>query len=70
MTQAQLAQVLEDRLNELGITRYQLRQRLHGKTSHQTVYNALDGRPIKTDTLLVIMRELGLKMDIVATEKK
>ena len=61
MSHADLVRHVRKRMKRLAITPYQLHQKLDGKISKQTVYNFVEhGRFIKTDTLLIIMKAVGL----------
>ncbi len=62
MTVEELAQLMRDRLEASGRTAYQLHMGMKERASHQTVYNALAGKPIKSDTLLNLLDELGLEI--------
>lgn len=58
-------------MKELSITPYQLHQQLAGKVSKQTVYNFVEhGKIIKSDTLLAVIAELGLQLQLIQTRIK
>jgi hypothetical protein len=63
MTHSALVQCVRRSMKELGLTPAALHQILGGKVSKQTVYNFVThGRIIKSDTLLVILGELGIEI--------
>ena len=62
MTPKALGRLLKSQLDARGLSAYALQMRLAGRVSPQTVYNALAGKTIKSDTLLILMRELGLEI--------
>lgn len=52
-------------MKHLAITPYQLHQSLAGEVSKQTVYNFVEhGRVINSDTLLTIIKSVGLTIII------
>lgn len=64
MTPKQLATLLRRQLDAKGVTVSQFHADLSKRypMSRQTVYNAINGRPIKTDTLLAILAALELEI--------
>jgi hypothetical protein len=62
MTQKTLAKLMHERLESRGISVYQLANKLSPKVSHGTVYNAMSGKVIKTDTLLLLFDVLDLEI--------
>jgi len=70
MSHADLVRHVRKRMKDLAITPYQLHQGLAGKVSKQTVYNFVEhGRVINSDTLLTIIKAVGL-MIIIQPKKR
>lgn len=60
MTHNELVKHVRRRIKEMGLTPYQLHKRVEDRLNKQTIYNFIrHGRVIKSDTLLVILAELG-----------
>jgi len=65
MSHADLVRHVRKRMKHLAVTPYQLHQSLAGKVSKQTVYNFVEhGRVINSDTLLTIIKAVGLTIII------
>ena len=61
MTHHVLVRLVRQRMKQMELVPYQLHQRLGKSVSKQTVYNFVNhGRVINSDTLVLILRELGL----------
>jgi len=70
MKHADLVRHVRKRMKYLAITPYQLHQSLKRKVSKQTVYNFVEhGRVINSDTLLTIIKAVGL-MIIIQSKKR
>lgn len=66
-----LVKLIRRRMKERGLQPHELAADLHGTLSKQTVYNFVEhGRVIKSDTLLVILNELGLAVQPVRKRKQ
>ena len=65
MTPSELVKRVRTRLKKRGLTAAGLHRSLRGKVTKQTVYNFVKhGRVIKSDTLLLVLKELGLTIRV------
>jgi hypothetical protein len=68
MTHNELVKQVRRRMKERGLTSPELHKTLCGRVSKQTVYNFVKhGRVIKSDTLLLVLHQLGLTIRVGRT---
>jgi predicted transcriptional regulator len=58
MAKIVFSKYVDDGLAAKGWTPYRLAQELKGKVSEQTIYNVVQGKPCKSDTLAAILEAL------------
>jgi hypothetical protein len=65
----QWSKLVETRLAALEWTSYRLAKELEGKVTAPTVYNFMAGKPVKSDTLAIILAAVDITVITAANAK-